>query len=260
MLKPREIICYFAIKHEGDWDAIYLAVTNREPYEDEEVIKALANLKCNYVTLFDDEYPLCFKKVFRPPFVLFYYGNLSLCQNFHNCLAVVGSRECTNYGIESTQKLIKDAAKKYTIVSGLALGIDAIAHRSAIDNGGSTIAILGSGIDYVYPKENYDLYLEIKKNHLLMSEYPNSTIPKPTYFPKRNRIIAMIARAILVTEAYPKSGTLITVSCALSGGKDVLAVPYPIGYNSECNRIIKDGGFLVDSIEDIYEIMDKQKC
>ena len=158
MLSAREILCYFAIRHEGDWGKIYLAVSRREDFDEEVARAELAKLKCNYITIFDDNYPNCFMYVMRPPFVLFYYGDINLLLNYHKCLSVVGSRECTNYGAESTRRLISAVADKYTIVSGLAAGIDSIAHEAAIRNKGKTIAILGSGIDYIYPKENFELY------------------------------------------------------------------------------------------------------
>lgn len=255
MIKSNKILAYLSVKYEGDWLKIYDAILKKETVKAAEVEKTLSSLKCKYVTLFDEEYPPSLKNVFRPPFTLFYYGDISLIQNHEKCLSVVGSRESTFYGENCTREIVKEVAKDFNIVSGMAKGIDTIAHTSSLDVGGKTIAVLGCGIDYVYPKENFELYEKIKKDHLIISEYPNDTPPKPYYFPIRNRIIALLSKALLVTEAASQSGTLTTVAVAISSGKDVMCIPYPFNQGSECNRIIKDGGFLVDSPKDVYEVL-----
>ena len=169
---------------------------------------------------------------------------------------MVGSRKHSDYGEKMTTDIGGDLAKRgYVIVSGLARGIDSIAHKAAIDSGGSTIAILGSGIDVCYPPENQDLYDEIKNNHLLISEYPNDVQPDSYRFPIRNRLIAGLSKTLVVTEASYCSGTLITAMLALQGNTDVMCVPYEAGRQSECNRLISHGAYLVESADDVIEQM-----
>lgn len=222
-MKGRDIIAYLALKHNGDWDSIYKDIHDKAYAGSEEKIKeALEKLKCNYITIIDDEYPKCLKLNYKPPFILFYYGDITLLNNCENNVAVIGSRQCSSYGIEMTEKIVSSIARDVTIVSGLARGIDSIAHKSAINSGGKTIAVLGSGIDYCYPKENRALYEEIKNNHLLLSEFPFMCEPNKENFPFRNRIIAALSKVVVVTEASYKSGTSTTVSWALELGKNCL--------------------------------------
>lgn len=253
-MSGRELLIYLSIKYEGDFERILKAIKAKEDATEEMVKKEVATIKSNVITIIDKEYPEELKHINMPPLVLYYYGDISLL-NSKMRLAVVGSREASEYGIKMTKSIVQDIANKVTVVSGLARGIDAIAHKTVIDNHGRTIGILGCGIDYVYPKENDGLYTTIKKNHLLLSEYPNLTKPKPDYFPMRNRIIAGVAQKVLVTEAYKNSGTNITVLFALKQGKDVLAVPYPADANSSANKLIQDGAFLVETGEEVLYLM-----
>ena len=260
-LKTREILAYIAIKKEGDWDAImdFINHYKEESIDEKEAFALLSELKSNYITMADDDYPICLKNIYHPPFVLFYYGDRELfkhCQAF-DTVAVIGSRENSDYGAMMTRKIVAGVAKRFPIVSGLARGIDAIASETAIAAGGRTIAVLGSGIDYCYPSENYSLYQKIKNGHLLVSEYPNKVVPSPDKFPLRNRIIAGLSNTVVVTEAGNVSGTSITVTLALQSGRTIMCVPYPADKNSACNRLIKEGAFLVESAEDIFESMSQ---
>ena len=150
---------------------------------------------------------------------------------------------------------MSEVAKEYTVVSGLAIGTDTLVHQTTIDVGGKTIAVLGSGIDYCYPVRNKELYEEIKRNHLVISEYPGDLMPSEISFPRRNRIIAMISKGLIVTEAYARSGTLTTVMFALQYSKTVMCVPYRAGLGSECNRLISEGAFLVEDGKTAIEIL-----
>jgi DNA processing protein len=170
-------------------------------------------------------------------------------------VGVVGSRDCSAYGRKITEELVKGIADEHAIVSGLAKGIDTVAHETAIKYKGKTIAVLGSGIDYCYPKCNQELYKEIKENHLLISEYPGEVEPCPSYFPIRNRIVTGLSKALLVTEAYKMSGTLISVKLALEFGKTIMCVPYEADKNSMCNQLIKDGAYMVESCDDIKDLL-----
>lgn len=257
-MKGREILAYLALKYNGDWDKIYSDIQHKAPIESEEAVKnMLQKIKSNYITLVDSEYPRCLKINFKPPFVLFYYGDISLLKNGDNNVAIIGARNCSSYGVNMTEKITSVVAKDYSIVSGLARGIDSIAHKSAISSGGRTIAVLGSGIDYCYPKENKVLYDEIKNNHLLISEYPSMVEPRKENFPFRNRIIAALAKVTVVVEASYKSGTSTTVGWALELGKQVCCVPHLAGENSLCNKLISDGALLVESGNDVLKELDE---
>ena len=256
LFKPKDTLTCIAIQEKGDWFRIYERVCNEDFPPDQVISEELGKLKCQYLTILDPEYPEWLKWMNRPPFVIFYYGDISLVtQNHEKCLAVIGSRECTDYGMASTQKIVKDIAKDLIIVSGLAKGIDAIAAETAIQAGGKTVAILGCGIDVCYPTENLSLYNKIKSQHLLLSEYPGRTTPSINQFPFRNRLIAYFSKKILVTEAGERSGTSITVSWGLCAGRDIMCIPHPIGTHSACNRLLKEGAILVENGEDVLDFM-----
>ena len=152
-MNVREIICYFAIKYKGDWDKIKEAFTKMEKIDDEEIIKKVESLKCNYITLMDEDYPRCLKNIYKPPFILFYYGDINLLKYKHY-LGVVGSRDYSSYGEKATLSLLSGLKNlNPVIVSGLAYGIDTIAHKCALENDFKTIAVLGTGIDYCFQKK-----------------------------------------------------------------------------------------------------------
>ena len=272
-MNSEELLVALAVKYGGDWEDIMCALTKRgtlkrekeesgEDWDDDSELEPYLDIakKSNYkyLTILSDDYPTILKKQYMPPFVLFYYGDISLLLNIPNNVAVVGSRNCTEYGDRMTREVVETVAKKYTIVSGMAIGIDTIAHQTAIDAGGKTIAVLGSGIDYCYPLRNRKLYEEIKKNHLVVSEYPGYMIPEDINFPRRNRIIAMISKGLIVTEAHAHSGTLTTVMFALQCSRPILCVPYPAGLGSECNRLISDGAYLIENGKKAVEILKSE--
>ena len=249
-----EILLYLSLKYQGQFDKIYQAIQNNEQIDVEIFKKMKKKMKCHYTTIVSDDYPECLKHIACPPFVLYYYGDLSLVAN--KTIGVIGMRYPSEYGIEVTQKFVNDLVKEdYIIVSGLALGIDGIAHQQAINSKGKTIAVLGCGIDYCYPSIHLEMYEEIKENHLLISEYPLDLSPRKWYFPARNRLIAGLSHNLLVTEAKEKSGTMITVGFALEQGKDVMAVPSPFNGHEGCNLLIQQGAKLVKSVEDIVELI-----
>lgn len=198
----------------------------------------------NYVTFLDEEYPECFNRLQYPPLVLFYEGDLSLFKQ--PLLSVVGSREINAYSRDCTNRLVRQIASVYTIVSGCAKGIDAIAHWAAMDKG-KTIGILGCGLDVIYPKSNEGLINEIKKHHLLISEYPPECPPLKHHFPWRNRLIAASSPHLWVMSGKRKSGTMHTVNEALNLDSQIYALPHP--YDSELgegvNQCINDGAVLL---------------
>ncbi len=256
MVKGRDLLIYLSVTYEGDWHKIFDAIKRKEKnFTVDDVDQAVTSVKAKTTTLLDDDYPEILKKCHYPPFVLYYYGDLNLIDE-NKSLAVVGSRNSSPYGEEMTRKIVSVVAKKFTIVSGLARGIDSLAEQTAIDVGGKTIAILGSGIDYCYPKENWQLYEEIKKHHLLVSEYPNLTKPNKEHFPMRNRLIAYFSNSLFMAEGSTKSGSFITVSYALDKGSDIFCLPHEANKNSGCNKLIKEGATLVESGEEILQYYD----
>jgi len=258
-MSGRELLAGLAMKHNGDFKKIYQSIKDREKFTDEEIKNYLDKIKSKYITILDDEYPEILKQVYMPPFVLFYHGDISLLKSEDIKVAVVGSRDCSEYGKNITKTLVNVLSKnKRIIVSGLARGIDSVAHEACLNSDGRTIAVLGSGINNCYPHSGKHLYEKIKKDHLVISEYPNDLEPSPTNFPNRNRIVAGIADKVLVTEAYRNSGTNITILFALRQGKDVLAVPYMAGKNSACNSFIQDGAFLINNEEDVLFYTNKK--
>ena len=251
-MQPREILISLSIKFGGDWDLIYRSLKLKKDYEDEqEILENCQKLKCKAVTIMDPEYPEQLNRVPKPPFVLFYEGDLSLIQNTNNCIAVIGSRSPTSFGIETTTNLVKSLPNRVVVVSGMAIGIDTIAHEAAMNSWHKTVAVLGSGIDVCYPTRNYKLFEKIKSDHLLISEYPPGIAPNIPNFPKRNRIVAGLSKSVLVTEAGLQSGTLITVGVAANLGIDVLCLPSTDLGNSGTNYCIKQGAFLVETSDDV---------
>lgn len=253
MLTPRNVLIFLSTKYKGDWDLIYKAISSKEKLLEEEVNQVVNNMKCYATTLIDEDYPEILKRYHRPPFVIFYYGDLSLIRDSKNILAVVGSRKSTSYGEKATRHFVSSLAKENIIISGLALGIDTIAHNEAIKNNGKTIAVLGSGIDYCYPKSNILLYEKIKNEHLLISEYPGEVPPSSEHFPFRNRLISGLAWGVFVPEAYERSGTSITVGHAVYQGKEVMCLPHEYDKKSYNNRLIKEGAVLVEGPEQVLE-------
>lgn len=199
----------------------------------------------------DKVYPEALREIYNPPVLLFYQGDLSLLHQTK--LGFVGSRDCSQVGVASVQKIIKELQDRFVIVSGLARGIDTASHIAAMKNGGKTIAVIGTGLDVNYPRENYQLQAYIAKHQLLLSEYGPDEKPLKYHFPERNRIIAGLSRGVLVTEAKPRSGSLITCERAMEEGRDVFAVPGNIidGVSDGCHHLIQEGAKLIFHGRDI---------
>ncbi len=206
----------------------------------------------NLITLHEDEYPELLKTISDPPVALFYQGKLTTpCLR---ALAIVGSRTGTPRGKLLAKKLASSLAESgFTIISGLARGIDMAAHLGALEGGGQTWAVLGSGIDRIYPPENENLARRIALEGLIISEFPPGTPPAPWNFPQRNRIISGLSLGVIVVEAKEKSGALITARFALEQGREVFAIPGdPTSELSRgTNALIQDGAKLVQEIGDV---------
>jgi len=208
------------------------------------------NIQC--VTLFDDHYPSRLRLLPDPPSVLYYRGNLSLSETA--TLAVVGPRQCSAYGEQVTRSFVKTLAGSLTIVSGLAQGIDALAHHTTLEVNGATIAVMGTGFDRIYPESNTALFHSIVEKGLVLTEYPLGIEPRTHFFPKRNRIISGLSMGVLVIEAADKSGSLITARLAMEQSREVMAIPGPVfsAHSAGVHKLIQDGAQLVHSPEDVF--------
>ena len=209
------------------------------------------------ITYNDDEYPALLREIYDPPYLLYAKG-LPFKSDTAPVVAVVGTRRPSSYGRLMAEAISRDLAYMGVVVSsGMARGCDTEAHRGALKAGGFTVAVLGTGIDVVYPKENKGLAEEIAASGLLLSEYPISTSPQSYNFPRRNRIISGISSGVLVVEAPLRSGALMTARLALEQNREVFGVPGPANSpNSRgVNRILKDGAALVECAEDITKAL-----
>ncbi|MBI3980529.1 DNA-protecting protein DprA [Candidatus Microgenomates bacterium] len=230
----------------------------RSGFSQDNYLKLLKNKTISFITLSDIYYPPLLKQISDPPFVLYLKGNYQK-QWFldETNIAVVGSRKATAYGREVTTVMTKNLVEAgLTIVSGLALGIDSVAHQAALNKQGKTIAVLGCGVDLIYPSQNRKLYEEIiNKGGCIISEMPLGHWVSKTVFPARNRIISGLSKGVLITEGAVDSGALITCSYAAEQGRDVFAVPGPIdSFLSEGpHSLLKKGARLVTSAKDILE-------
>lgn len=200
-------------------------------------------------------YPSKLAQIYDPPIVLYVRGILHKNLSIHNrCIGIVGARTPSTYGSQMTKYFARNLTKKdYYIISGLARGIDGIAHKEAVLAGGYTVAVLGCGINVTYPREHVNLYAQIEETGAIVSEYGLDVAPLAAYFPQRNRIISGLSDGILVIEAKKKSGSLITADVALEQGRQVYAIPGRISdlYSEGTNNLIKQGAMCVTDIEDI---------
>jgi DNA processing protein len=207
------------------------------------------------INIFDPEYPQILKEIYDPPICLYIKGNKKILNSF--ALAIIGCRDSSVYGEKNAEKFAFELAKrKIVIVSGLAKGIDSCAHKGTVLAKEKTIAVIGNGLDFIYPSENTKLANEIIKNDgCIISEYPLGTKPEKQNFPARNRIISGISKGVLVVEAKEKSGTLITVDFALEQGRDVFALPGNINSLNSVgtNELIKQGASIVCNVEDVLQ-------
>ncbi len=227
-----------------------LALRKEKPDLPEEIAEACEKQDIRVLVRDDEEYPAILREIARPPLALFVRGNpIPDAER----IAVVGSRAASQYGKRVAEEIAMGVASRgVTVVSGAAQGIDSAAHKGAL-RAGRTVAVLGCGVDVVYPKSNAKLIAEIAETGVVLSEYPPGTQPFPAFFPQRNRIISGLCRGTLVVEAAERSGSLITAELALSEGRDVFAVPGSIysDLSRGCHRLIQQGAKLAASAEDI---------
>lgn len=235
----------------GDYDKAYEDLVRTE--------KLLEQNSIGYITFLDREFPSKLRNIKQCPKVLYYKGDIGLLQS-ETCIGVVGTRKPSSYGIWAAAKLSAELSQhKICIISGMALGIDSIAHKCAVEQSGKTVCVLGSSIDKPYPKMNIKLMQSVvDAGGLIITEYPPGSTTLPVNFAYRNRIISALSQGILIIEAGLKSGTLITADFALEQGKSIFAVPGNIDSSSSkgTNALIKQGAMLVTSVSDILSEFD----
>jgi DNA processing protein len=229
-----------SLKHQVDWE------------QAEKQLAALEKSGARMITILDDDYPEVLKRIYDPPSFLLLKGNFVPADD--NAIALVGSRVCTAYGKQITEQLARGLVESgLTVVSGLARGIDSAAHRGALQAGGRTIAVLGCGLDIIYPPENEALYDEIASSGAVVSEFPFGLRPEKFNFPTRNRIISGLSKGVVVIEAGKMSGALLTVQHAIDQNREVFAVPGNINSAASAgtNELLKQGAIPVTSLADV---------
>jgi DNA processing protein len=231
--------------------------THRTPAGIERELDRAEALGFRILAQTDPAYPPLLLQTPDPPPVLYTYGDLA---GVSRAVAVVGSRQASRYGLQTTRRLAGDLAEAgVTVVSGMARGIDTAAHEGALKRDGRTVAVLGSGLDRIYPSENRDLYHRIAESGAVISEFPLGSAPEPHRFPIRNRIISGVCLGTVVVEATEKSGSLITARLALEQDREVFAVPGNIHSfkSAGTHRLIKQGALLVESARDVLELLSQ---
>jgi DNA processing protein len=241
---------------EGVGEATALSFLSFEDWEEvDKTIEATEKTKAKVLTIVDDNYPELLKQIYDPPILIWHKGDIDLLHELG--VAVVGTRNTTSYGKKTAKKLAADLCEAgLCIFSGLAHGIDSYAHQAAVESGGKTVAVLGSGIDWIYPAKNKGLANAIvQSGGLVISEFPPGTKPDAGNFPIRNRIVSGLSLGTLVVESGIQGGSIITAEIALDQNREVFAVPHPIDSASGtgCNYLIKNGAKLVQTVDDILE-------
>jgi DNA processing protein len=258
---------YDAVSDARQWPSRKLLPKNRvevflaEPWRPgaEAEYRAARSFGARVITWFDPRYPKRLREIPDPPALLYVQGDVSLLRN--PSVAVVGARECTLLGLQSVERISTDLSRfGITVVSGLAAGIDRQAHMAGLSGIGGSIAVLGAGLDVHYPPENEDVRQALERRGLVVTEFGPGTRPEARNFPYRNRIISGLSLGVLVAEAASRSGSLITARLATEQGREVFALPGPLGQPTfaGCHRLIKQGAALVESAEDIVRTLRYQ--
>ena len=232
-------------------------INNRTKYDLEREYERFTKTPFSFSTVESSDYPEKLKNIYDVPYGFFYIGKLP---DFSKCASIVGARRCSAYGKKLSAELGKALGQAgFTVISGMARGVDSCAHKGCLEAGGITAAVLGCGCDVIYPAENHLLYEEIAKNGVVISEYQLGASPIAMNFPRRNRIVSALSDIVVVVEAREKSGSLITADFALEQGKDIYVVPGRIGdsLSTGCNKLISQGaGVIWDVNQFIEEITD----
>ena len=233
-------------------------ISNRAKYDLNREYESFTHSPFSFMTMESPDYPQKLLNIFDVPYGFFYIGKLP---DFTKTVSIVGARRCSAYGKKMAEQLGAALGENgYTVISGMARGVDAYGHKGCLSAGGNTVAVLGCGCDVVYPPDNRYLYEEIAKNGAIISEYQMGATPLPMNFPQRNRIVSALSDIVIVVEAREKSGSLITADFALDQGKDIFVVPGRVGdsLSTGCNRLIGQGAGIIwdvnQFINDIGEI------
>lgn len=226
-------------------------------FDPDREIENCFRAQIGFLAFLDPDYPACLKEIPDPPLFLYLKGKI--LETDRNALAIVGTRHPSFYGRTQAKRFSSELAEKgLTIVSGLARGIDQVAHEATLGiSYGRTIAVLGCGLDIIYPRENASLFEKIKERGAILSEYPLGTPPLPENFPRRNRILSGLSHGVFVVEAHSRSGSLITAHQALEQGREVFALPGPVDQLTSrgTHQLLKEGAMLVESPDEILEAL-----
>ncbi|MCK4776964.1 MAG: DNA-processing protein DprA [Actinomycetia bacterium] len=248
----KEWVNGFGLKADTATDLLNL----KENIDIEREFKRLKELNIDLLTIDDEEYPQNLTEIYMPPPVFFYKGDL--IKKYNIGIGIVGSRRAGFQSLTLAKEIADDISKAgVTVISGLARGVDKYAHIGALNGSGNTIGVIGNGLNIIYPSENRSLYLKISEAGSLISEFCLDMKPYKQNFPQRNRIISGLSRAVLVVEASKKSGALITAHYALEQNRDLMAVPGNVRNSKSkgTNKLIKEGAFLIESADDIFEVL-----
>ena len=224
-------------------------IENRKKFDLDKEYDNFIHTPFSFITMESEKYPDKLRNIYDPPYGLFFNGTLP---DFNKCISIVGARRCSAYGRKMAEELGNRLAKAgFTIISGMARGVDAYGHKGCLAADGKTVAVLGSGCDVIYPAENRILYEEIAKTGVILSEYQMGATPLPINFPRRNRIVSALSDIVIVVEAREKSGSLITADFALEQGKEIFVVPGRVGdsLSTGCNKLIAQGAGIIWSID-----------
>ena len=243
LIKPREALARLAIKYKGDWNKIHDAMRSRESAEEECYAPT-----CDYVTILDPEYPAKFRDCCeKPPFVLFYKGDLSLIQDEAKCAYIVGTRMPSENGLHAVREIVWTLNENgYAVISHNARGTDI----EALQQAKRPVCVLGNGFGYSYPVGDKKTLEEIAERGLLISEYPPDAEPTATNFVSNKRVASALCKAVICGEVASRSGSLVSVSYALNMGKDVGAIPMPYGSQTANNMLISQGATLIAKPQD----------
>lgn len=249
----RTILIALVLKHQGSWEQIMSSVSKKE-YPEDKYLEQAESLKCKTVTLLDAEYPNNLRHVVKPPFVLFYYGDLDILSKSKDerIISIVGDRTCSKYGKDKTKEITESLSKDgYVIVSTASKGIDTAVQDAILETNGKGVLVLRNGIDN--KSENPESYTRAKlsDNYLIVSEYPNNFEGTKDQVIRRNRIVAGMCTDIVITEMHKKSSTMSTALFALNGNANIMCVPTKAGLESGCNSLIAQGATLVENSTDI---------
>ena len=242
-------------------NTVDLIIGQKNKINPDQELEIITKNKIDITTIKDNNYPKLLKEIYCPPPLLYHYGQINLSQDY--TLAVVGSRKYSEYGRQVTFDLIRSLSSAgMVIISGLALGIDTFAHQAAVEQNGKTIAVVGSGLDLIYPSSNRQLAEKIiATGGAIISEFPPGTPPYKSNFPQRNKTISGLSLGTLIIEANIKSGALITAQYALEQNREIFTVPGNIyqATSAGCHKLIKDGAKLVTAPTDILEALNLEK-